>query len=92
MHRDQGAGGGGGEVGQGPGQGEAWELLLGGLEDKLGKIAEVVEDKAAEEVTSIRYTDEGGREQSLVGKIVYQTDESGQSNIVIEEVQQQVEG
>ena len=68
------------------------ELLLGGLEDKLGKIAEVVEDKAAEEVTSIVYTDEGGREQSLVGKIVYQTDESGQSNIIIQEVQQQVEG
>ena len=62
MHRDQGAGGGGGEAGQGPGQGGAWELLLGGLEDKLGKIAEVVEDKAAEEVTFIMYTDEGGRE------------------------------
>ena len=68
------------------------ELLLPGLEDKLGKIAEVVEEKAAEEVTSIVYTDEGGREQSLVGKIVYQTDESGQSNIIIQEVQQQVEG
>ena len=27
-----------------------------------------------------------------MGKIVYQTDESGQSNIVIQEVQQQVEG
>jgi len=38
------------------------------------------------------YTDEGGGEQSLVGKIVYQTNESGQSNIVIQEVQQQVEG
>ena len=52
----------------------------------------MVEDKAAQEVTSIMYTDEGGREQSLVGKIVYQTDESGQSNIVTQEVQQQVEG
>ena len=68
------------------------ELLFGGLEDKLGKIAEVVEDKAAEEVTSSVYTDEGGREQSLVSKSVYQTDESSQSNIIIQEVQQQVEG
>ena len=68
------------------------ELLLGCLKDKLGKIAEVVEDKAAEEVTSSVYTDEGGREQSLVSKSVYQTDESSQSNIIIQEVQQQVEG
>ena len=63
------------------------ELLLGGLEDNLGKIAEVVEEKAAEEMTSIVYTDEGSREQSLVGKIVYQTDESGQNNIIIQQVQ-----
>ena len=64
------------------------ELLLDGLEDNLGKIAEVVEEKAAEEMTSIVYTDEGSREQSLVGKIVYQTDESGQNNIIIQQVQQ----
>ena len=64
------------------------ELLLGGLEDNLGKIVEVVEEKAAEEMTSIVYTDEGSREQSLVGKIVYQTDESGQNNIIIQQVQQ----
>ena len=37
-------------------------------------------------VTSIVYTDEGGRQQKMVGKIVYQTDEKGQSNIIIQEV------
>ena len=64
------------------------ETLLGSLEQKLGKITEVVEERAVgEEVTSIVYTDEGGREQSLVGKIVYQTDEAGQSNIIIQEVE-----
>ena len=35
-------------------------------------------------VTSIVYTDEGGQEQSLVGKIVYTTDESGTGNIIIQ--------
>ena len=64
------------------------ETLLGSLEQKLGKITEVVEERTVgEEVTSIVYTDEGGREQSLVGKIVYQTDEAGQSNIIIQEVE-----
>ena len=37
-------------------------------------------------MTSIVYTDEGGRQQKMVGKIVYQTDEKGQSNIIIQEV------
>ena len=35
-------------------------------------------------MTSIVYTDEGGQEQSLVGKIVYTTDESGTGNIIIQ--------
>ena len=35
-------------------------------------------------VTSIVYTDEGGKEQKMVGKIVYQTDDRGQSNIIIQ--------
>ena len=39
-------------------------------------------------VTSIVYTDEGGRQQKMVGKIVYQTDEKGQSNIIIQEVEE----
>jgi len=39
-------------------------------------------------MTSIVYTDEGGREQQMVGKIVYQTDGSGQSNIIIQEMEQ----
>jgi hypothetical protein len=39
-----------------------------------------------EGVTSIVYTDEGGQEQSLVGKIVYTTDESGTGNIIIQVV------
>ncbi len=38
-------------------------------------------------VTSIVYTDEGGREQKMVGKIVVAcSDERGQSNIIIQEV------
>ena len=38
-------------------------------------------------VTSIVYTDEGGREQKMVGKIVVAcSDEKGQSNIIIQEV------
>ncbi len=37
-------------------------------------------------MTSIVYTDEGGQEQSLVGKIVYTTDESGTGNIIIQVV------
>jgi hypothetical protein len=58
-------------------------VILGGLGDKL----EGDRREGEEGVTSIVYTDEGGREQSLVGKIVYQTDESGQSNIIIQEVE-----
>ena len=65
------------------------DALLGNLEQKLAKISELGEESRTigEEVTSIVYTDEGGREQSLVGKIVYQTDEAGQSNIIIQEVE-----
>ena len=64
------------------------DSLMEGLGDKLREISEVMEDREeGEGVTSIVYTDEGGREQSLVGKIVYQTDETGQSNIIIQEVQ-----
>ena len=38
-------------------------------------------------VTSIVYTDEGGREQKMVGKIVVAcSDDKGQSNIIIQEV------
>ena len=38
-------------------------------------------------VTSIVYTDDGGREQKMVGKIVVAcSDEKGQSNIIIQEV------
>ena len=59
---------------------------------QAGEISEVMEERGEVSplTTSIVYTDEGGREQSLVGKIVYQTDETGQSNIFIQEVQHEV--
>ena len=37
-------------------------------------------------MTGIVYTDEGGQEQSLLGKLVYTTDESGSSNIILQVV------
>ena len=93
---EEGVGEGGGnrsagEVELGAGLGQEGSLLSG-LEEKLGKVEEEkderlgveVADRGEGEVTSIVYTDEGGREQSLVGKIVYQTDDSGQSNIIIQ--------
>jgi len=64
---------------------EHGDTLLGNLGDKLG---EESEGDAGDTVTSIVYTDEGGREQQMVGKIVYQTDVSGQSNIIIQEMEQ----
>ena len=51
-----------------------------------GGAGEVTGLDSAGTVTSIVYTDEGGRQQKMVGKIVYQTDERGQSNIIIQEV------
>ena len=51
-----------------------------------GGAGEVTGLDSAGTVTSIVYTDEGGRQQKMVGKIVYQTDEKGQSNIIIQEV------
>ena len=38
----------------------------------------------AEGMTGIVYTDEGGEEQSLLGKLVYTTDEMGSSNIILQ--------
>jgi len=64
---------------------EHGDTLLGTLGDKL---EEESEGDTGDTVTSIVYTDEGGREQQMVGKIVYQTDGSGQSNIIIQEMEQ----
>ena len=61
------------------------DAMLGSIGDKLG---EEPEGEGRNTVTSIVYTDEGGREQQMVGKIVYQTDGSGQSNIIIQEMEQ----
>ena len=61
------------------------EAVLGGL-DSGGAGGEVTGLDSAGTMTSIVYTDEGGRQQKMVGKIVYQTDEKGQSNIIIQEV------
>ena len=59
---------------------------------QAGEISEVMEERGEVSplTTSIVYTDEGGREQSLVGKVFYQTDETGQSTIFIQEVQHEV--
>ena len=38
----------------------------------------------SDNVTGIVYTDEGGQEQSLLGKLVYTTDETGSSNIILQ--------
>jgi len=40
----------------------------------------------SDNVTGIVYTDEGGEEQSLLGKLVYTTDETGSSNIILQEM------
>ncbi len=37
-----------------------------------------------ENMTGIVYTDEGGQEQSLLGKLVYTTDETGSGNIILQ--------
>ena len=37
-----------------------------------------------ESMTGIVYTDEVGQEQSLLGKLVYTTDETGSGNIILQ--------
>ena len=88
-----------GTSGEGGEQGGKSILGLETIEDSLmkawgqaGEISEVMEERGEVSplTTSIVYTDEGGREQSLVGKVFYQTDETGQSTIFIQEVQHEV--
>lgn len=38
----------------------------------------------SDNMTGIVYTDEGGQEQSLLGKLVYTTDETGSRNIILQ--------
>ena len=44
------------------------------------------ERDGTDNMTGIVYTDEGGEEQSLLGKLVVTTDETGSSNFILQEV------
>ena len=67
---------------------DSGETILGSIDASVTNATGV---DSGDNVTSIVYTDEGGREQKMVGKIVYQTDSKGQSNIIIQEVQEDEE-
>ena len=66
---------------------------LGGPGHGVDTAAATAMAHPAGSVTSIVYTDEGGREQKMVGKIVVAcSDDKGQSNIIIQEVDEEEEG